>query len=49
MFCSPMKKIFPETIYEALNELKYELTLPEDIINRAKTSLENMHYYANKK
>ncbi|MBN1469376.1 MAG: quinolinate synthase NadA [Fusobacteriaceae bacterium] len=49
MFCSPMKKIFPETIYEALNELKYELTLPEDIINRAKMSLENMHYYANKK
>ena len=49
MFCSPMKKIFPETIYEALNEMKYELTLDEDIIKRAKKSLENMHYYANKK
>ena len=49
MFCSPMKKIFPETIYEALNEMKYVLTLPEDIIKRAKKSLENMHYYANKK
>lgn len=49
MFCSPMKKIFPETIYEALNEMKYELTLDEDIMVRAKHSLENMHYYANKK
>lgn len=49
MFCSPMKKIFPETIYEALNEMKYELTLDEDIITRAKASLENMHYYANLK
>lgn len=49
MFCSPMKKIFPETIYEALNEMKYEPTLDEDIIKRAKKSLENMHYYANKK
>lgn len=48
MFCSPMKKIFPETIYEALNELKYEIHVDEEIIKKAQKALENMHYYASK-
>ncbi len=46
MFCSPMKKIFPETIYEALNEFKYEIDVEEEIIEGAQKALENMHRFA---
>lgn len=49
MFCSPMKKIFPETVHEALNELKYEIDVDADIIKGAQRALENMHRFAAKK
>lgn len=46
MFCNPMKKVFLETIYEALKDLKYEVQVEKHIIDAAKKSLENMHRLA---
>lgn len=43
MICSPMKKVFPETIYEALKDLKYEIDVDDEIIKGAKKALDNMH------
>ncbi|MBZ4683513.1 MAG: quinolinate synthase [Fusobacteriaceae bacterium] len=42
MICNSMKKIFPETILEALQEEKYEIFVDEDIIQKSKKSLDNM-------
>ncbi|TDT68115.1 quinolinate synthetase [Hypnocyclicus thermotrophus] len=42
MICNSMKKIFPETILEALQEEKYEIFVDKDIIKNAKKSLDNM-------
>jgi quinolinate synthase len=46
MICSPMKKIFPETIYAALKDLKYEIEVDLEIIKGAKKALDNMHNLA---
>jgi len=47
MFCTPMKKVFLETIYEALKNMKYEIQVDKHIIDGAKKALENMHKLAN--
>lgn len=42
MFCKSMKKTFLETVYEALNDLKYEIDVEKNIRDNALRSLENM-------
>lgn len=42
LVCSNMKKTTLESVYLALSENRYEITLDEDVIQRAKGSLENM-------
>jgi quinolinate synthase len=43
--CSDMKLTYLEDVYNALKEEKHEITLPEDIINASKKSLEAMLKY----
>jgi quinolinate synthase len=43
--CSNMKLTHLEDVYNALNEEKYEINLPEDIISASKKSLEAMLKY----
>ena len=41
-----MKKTKINNVYDALNESKYEIQLNEDIISRARKSLEKMLEYS---
>lgn len=42
LLCVNMKKTNPINVYDSLNEMKHEVELGDDIINRAKRSLERM-------
>ncbi|MFD3158589.1 quinolinate synthase NadA [Haloimpatiens sp. FM7330] len=42
MTCVNMKKTTLKSVYESLIDMKYEINLNEDVINKAKNSLENM-------
>ena len=42
LLCVNMKKAHPINVYEALEEMKYEIELDEQIINKARKSLERM-------
>jgi len=46
MVCSPMKRVFIESIIESLETGKGEIIMDEELIKKAKTSLLNMHKYA---
>lgn len=46
MFCNPMKKVFLETVYDALNEFKYEIDVDSNIVEGAQKALSNMHKLA---
>jgi len=46
MICSPMKRVFIESIVEALETNKGEIVMEADLIEKAKKSLLNMHKYA---
>lgn len=42
LLCPTMKLTTLQSVYEALNELKYEVKVPEDIRNKAKHALDRM-------
>ena len=44
-FCRGMKATRLEDLYKALLEEQYEIILPEDIMNKARTALERMLTY----
>jgi len=46
MICTPMKRVFIETIIDALENEKCEVIMDEELIKNAKVSLLNMHKYA---
>ena len=40
--CADMKKVTLENLYETLKDLKNEVTVPEDVANRARKAIEAM-------
>ena len=46
MICSPMKRVFVESIIDALEDEKCEIVMDGELIRKAKVSLLNMHKYA---
>lgn len=40
--CADMKKITPEKVLRSLENLEYEITLPVDVMNKARLSIERM-------
>jgi len=46
MICSPMKRVFIDSIIDALENEECEIKMDEELIKKAKISLQNMHKYA---